>query len=357
MLRENAVIGRFPPSPLALRILAQMAAPRSNVFPVEKAWLLVWRDLGVEAGAVLRRAGLPESLLSDGDATLDTSAYFRLWSAVEEETGDPSFAIRLGEVVRAESFQPPIFAALCSSSFAVAARRIAEYKRLVAPMELLIHERPGEFEIEFRWLDRTVDPPSSLAGFELVFFVQLLRLATRERIEPIEVCSVTALEPAQPYAELFGVDVHLTGRHAITFRREDAERPFLTANESMWQMFEPTLRQRLADLDERASFEARVRAVLLEALPGGESSMEQVARTLAVSKRTLQRRLRDEATTFQAVLNATREELARHYLSQTRLSGTEISYLLGFDDPNSFFRAFHNWTGQTTEEARAARTH
>jgi AraC-like DNA-binding protein len=80
--------------------------------------------------------------------------------------------------------------------------------------------------------------------------------------------------------------------------------------------------------------------------------MDTVARKLAVSKRTLQRRLSEESTTFQVELNKTREKLARHYLSKSNLSGSQISYLLGFEDPNSFCRAFHSWTGQTPNQSR-----
>lgn len=61
----------------------------------------------------------------------------------------------------------------------------------------------------------------------------------------------------------------------------------------------------------------------------------------------------DLLTRFQHVLDSTREELARHYLTSSRLSGAEISFLLGFEDPNSFFRAFHAWTGQTPQQVRA----
>ena len=56
--------------------------------------------------------------------------------------------------------------------------------------------------------------------------------------------------------------------------------------------------------------------------------------------------------TFQGVLNTTREELARHYLRTTSMSGAEISFLLGFADPTSFARAFREWTGTTPEQAR-----
>ena len=63
--------------------------------------------------------------------------------------------------------------------------------------------------------------------------------------------------------------------------------------------------------------------------------------------------LEDEGTSFQQVLDATREGLARYYLGATGMAGAEISFLLGFEDPNSFIRAFHDWTGTTPERLRS----
>lgn len=97
----------------------------------------------------------------------------------------------------------------------------------------------------------------------------------------------------------------------------------------------------------------RGRAALLELLPSGSASLAAVSRKLAVSTRILQRRLRDEEHSFQVVLDSTREELARQYLGNSTMSGAEISFLLGFEDPNSFFRAYRAWTGSTPESARA----
>ena len=84
-----------------------------------------------------------------------------------------------------------------------------------------------------------------------------------------------------------------------------------------------------------------MRGELLELLPSGSSSAGDVARKLAVSKRTLQRRLQSEDTSYQSVLNDVRKDVATRYLSNSSLSSAEIAYLIGFEDPNSFFRAFH----------------
>ena len=67
-----------------------------------------------------------------------------------------------------------------------------------------------------------------------------------------------------------------------------------------------------------------------------------------------QQSLKNEGVSFQSVANSTREELARHYLKSPGISGAEISYLLGYEDPNSFFRAFSSWTDETPDQARTA---
>ena len=121
----------------------------------------------------------------------------------------------------------------------------------------------------------------------------------------------------------------------------------------MWESFAPHLRMRLSELDQGATTAERVRAALRELLPAGSASMATVSRRLGTSTRTLQRRLNSERKTFQGLLNETRERLARHYLATTHLTGAEIAFLLGFEDPNSFFRAFHAWPGETPEQVRA----
>jgi AraC-like DNA-binding protein len=117
-------------------------------------------------------------------------------------------------------------------------------------------------------------------------------------------------------------------------------------------MFEPELRQRLADLGSSVTTAKRVRAALLEGLPSGLVTMEDVAKKLGSSKRTLQRHMEAEGTSFQLVLQETREALARHYLEHAELPVAEISFLLSFDEPNSFYRAFRKWTGDTPERVR-----
>ncbi len=310
-------------------------------------------DLGLSVGNILRRAGLPGDTLSGGPAFLTPEQYFMLWEAIAAEADDPELPIRIGRAISVETFQPPIFAAICSPNLTVAAARIATYKALIGPLRLIITPTDRGIELELRWPPHH-RPPDVLTTTELVWWVALTRLATRAHVVPVSVTSRQPPAAAAAVTDYLGVRIRPGDAITLTFSERDAARPFLTANEPMWDFFEPELRKRLAQLDSGATTGARVRAALLELLPSGRGSIDGVARELTISARTLQRHLKNEGTSFQAVLTNTRETLALHYLREGHLPATEIAFLLGYEEPNSFYRAFHAWTGQTPQKIRAS---
>lgn len=332
----------------------------AGAYPVWHGWRLLLQDLGLQPVHVLRRAQLPGDLFARDSASLDTLQYFRLWTALDAEAADANadlpLPLRIAQVMSADWFDPALFAALCSADLNAALTRMARYKRLVAPMSLQVEATPQRTTLELAWLDKTLPAPPVLVAFELVFFVQLARLATRSQMPAIALRCPTPLHPAAPYETFFGCRLEAGPVPSVSFSAEDAKRPFLTANHGMWSFFEPALRKRLHDLDRQASMTDRVRSVLLEALPAGDLAMDAVCRTLGVSTRTLQRRLRDEGGSFQKTLDQVRSSLAHHYLAHSAMTGAEISFLLGFEDPNSFVRAFQGWTGATPQTVRAARS-
>jgi len=322
---------------------------------MDVGWQALLKDLGLQSSNVLRRAGLPEDLLTRQDYGLASGEYFRFWRAMEMEAGDAAFPLRIVEAVSAEIFAPPIFAALCSANLTQAIQRLAKYKQILAPMELDVRVgASGQLTVSPRWLSDQSEVPYSLQVVEIAFFLRLARIATREPVKAlrVELSELPASKYERQYESFFGVPVQLGNASSITFSAADALRPFLTVNEGMWRVFEPDLRRRLGELDSTATTAERVRAVLLELLPSNAASIERAAERLGMSKRTLQRRLECEGENFRALVNGTREKLAIHYLKNTAMPGGEIAFLLGFEDPNSFYRAFHDWTGQTPDCAR-----
>lgn len=321
-------------------------------FFVCSGWKILLHDIGLDSDRILRRAELPGDLFARDREKLATGEYYRLWSAIEAEADDPAVALRMGSSLSVEAFDPPIFAALCSPDLNTALSRLALYKRLLGAMKLDVTIAEDGTRLELVWLDRGHTPPPVLVLTELVFFVHLARIGTREEVRPISVTSPVLPKLRRDFTRYLGVAMTRGDSPRIHFGPEDAARPFLTANEPMWQFFEHDLKKRLSQLDAAATTEERVHAALLELLPSGKVSVDAVAKKLGTGARTLQRRLKAEGYSFRTVLEQTREALARYYLKNSNMSGAEIAFLLGFEDPNSFFRAFNAWTGTTPESAR-----
>ncbi len=320
-------------------------------FSIDPGWALMIRDMGINPTDVLRLSGLPDALFDNLESTLSVADYFSLWTGLEKAAG-PELPLKIGEAISPEAFSPPIFSYLCSQDMNTGLQRLQHFKRLVGPLILNLDINAHATKIDFECYEYSGHIPDVIMAMELVFFTKMARLATREHIEPLSITWTREFQPLEKYVEFFGVKPEIGARTQIEFSANDAIKPFLTQNPSMWSFFEPELQKKLSAIDQSATFTEKVKNVLLEMLPAGETAAEAVASRLAVSKRTLQRRLNDESTNFQNLLNSTREELAKHYLKNSQMSPAEISFLLGFQDSNSFFRAFNNWTGKTPEQVR-----
>lgn len=326
-------------------------------YTIDMGWGLMLGNLGIRPADLLRQARLPLDLFQRKTAQATSEEYFRLWSAIETVSGDPLVPIRLVGQMTAETFSPALFACLCSETLNAALMRLAHFKPLIGPMRLLVTQGATETVVEIGGLPADVPPPAVMLAGELAFFTQLARLGLRDRITPAWVEGPAIFADPAAYADWFGCRPRQGETTRIAFRRLDAERPFQTAHPAMWAAFEPSLRQRLSDATANASTGARVKGWLSETIASGRTGIDDAARGLGVSTRTLQRRLTDEGTSFQILLAETRLKLSHHYLTQTRLSTPEIAFLLGYSEQNSFYRSFRDWTGLTPEEARHRPAH
>lgn len=193
--------------------------------------------------------------------------------------------------------------------------------------------------------------PSFLVQSEFAFLIGLLRKATQKEINPIRI-QMKDLPSNEIFAAYASCEIEKSHTNAITFAIQDLKQPFSSYNDAMWSYFEPEMKRRIAELEVDDSISARVKNSLVELLPQGNGIIEDIAEKLNMTKRTLQRKLSEENTTFQKQLNRTREILAIHYLRNTDMTTNDMAYLLGYAELNSFLRAFTSWTGKTITEYR-----
>ena len=127
---------------------------------------------------------------------------------------------------------------------------------------------------------------------------------------------------------------------------------FVTYNADLLAAVAPQLEAELGQQLAQKNFREQAKGILKQLLAGHRPGIQGLARELHLSARTLQRRLTEKGITFQRLLDEARRELARHYLLQSARDLNETAYLLGYEDANSFFRAFHNWEGTSPGQWR-----
>lgn len=308
--------------------------------------------LKISPQRVLRRAGFPDDYLLSETRGVTACEWFSLWRAAECEYGKPDFAIRLGLTLARGPFVPAIFAFSCSPNIEMGLSRLALFKPLMGPIKLDLERREEAVTVTYTSVDPEVPLPPAVARFEAIYFLECCRIFTGEPIVPLAVGMIGAAVDWTTLTPVLGVAAEPSSDFHLTFSLHDATLPLITRNDEMWEGLEDRLRKKLLNRNAGLKMTERVRNALLEALPSGRNSIDDICRRLHVSKRTLQRKLREEGTTFQEVLDATRTDLSHHYLKKSDVSVVEISYLLGFQDPGSFYRAFQSWTGQTPADVR-----
>jgi AraC-like DNA-binding protein len=310
-------------------------------------------ELGVSPADVLHQAGLPAGLFHREKILVSTEELFALYRGLAEASSDPAIGLKLGTEHRLERYDPIGIAAVSARSFRDALQRLARYKQITCPEALHVTERGDEGRVEFRYLLAEETEPPLLVDLAFAWVVGIARRGTGGLVNPkrIELRGVTRRR--EMYQAHFGCPAKFNAPHnTIVFAKTDLDHPFLTHNPDLWAAVAPQLEAELMRALASPAVGEHVKGMLKRLLAGGRPGIEDVARELRISPRTLQRRLSKDGATFQQLMREARRELARHYLRHSSMELNETAYLLGYEDTHSFFRAFHHWEGSPPGEWR-----
>lgn len=303
-------------------------------------------ERAISSEDVARRAGLPPGLLREQKVLVSTEQLFAFWTAVGEVSGDPTIGLKLGSDMRLERLDVVSLATLSAASFRDALARARRYKQLTCPEEIRVTTRGGEAAVRFRWLRARGTECMVLTDLCFAWIAGLAHRGTAGAVRPIRVELSGAGRSRRPYEDHFGCAVRFTATgSALFFREVDLDRSFETHNHDLLSVLTPQLDAELAARAVSDDTRVQVKVVLRRLLAGRRPELRDVARELASSPRTLQRRLQDLGVSYHEVLEQARRDLARDYLLHSSLELAEISYLLGYGDTNSFVRAFSRWEG------------
>jgi AraC-like DNA-binding protein len=328
-----------------------------RLYPMAKSLRQLSKLLGFSAEQALRRAGLPTDILFNEGRGLTPSQAFDLWTAIGVEVDRDDLPLHLARLFAHAPFTPAMFSFSSSPDVRTGFQRLSLFKPLMGPMRIDVTEDAGGLHLAIGSVDPLTPAPAQFVWFEALYLLECTRCYTAELVIPARAQLPELKNVGSETIDFLGCDPEIGTNAILTIKFEDANLPLITDNSEAWPAFEERLRRELEGRVSDTPTTMRARRALHEMLPGGDASIEAMCKRLAMSKRTLQRELKEEGETFKTVLAATRSELAWQYLAQDNLSVEEISYLLAYKEPNSFYRAFHEWTGLTPAEARRMRAH
>jgi AraC-like DNA-binding protein len=308
---------------------------------------------GIDPALVFRSAGLDVESWQDPYARFPATQLDAAWRQSVDLVGDPCFGLRAARCWHPSQLHALGYAWLASDTLADAVSRLTRFFRLItetAVMEL------SESKDQLRLAVSTV--PYATVIHErtdafLAVLVGLCRLSTDAGFAPLAL-HLRRPEPAcaSEFYGLFKAPITFAAsRDVVVFRREDMYRPLPTGNKELARANEQVITDYLQRLDA-TNLAGHVRIRLLDSLSSGEVDEAGMARSMNLSRRTFQRRLADEGTSFKEVLDETRRQVALRYVENPHMPLKEVSYLLGFSEPSNFTRAFRRWTGKSPSDYR-----
>ena len=312
------------------------------------------RDCDIDPARLFSQANIDLSAVKDPDTRVPTHRMLDLWNLSIAATDNPC----LGLLV-ARHFQPAVlhglgFAWLASDTLLNALNRLVHYSRIiVTTLEIGLEEHPDTTDVFFIAPHNFPNDVHAPIDLGMAMLLHMCQVTAGEPLLPVH---TTFQRPAPPcraeFDGLFGPSIEYDAPvNRMSFDSHLVNRPLGTAHPELARINDQAVVDYLARYD-RSCIAMQVCSKIIEQLPDGIPSQENIADTLHLGLRSLQRRLKEEETSFKYLLEDIRHSLAEQYLRERHHSIGEITYLLGFSSPSSFTRAFKRWTGKTPVEYR-----
>ena len=309
----------------------------------------------VEGGpaAFFRATDLSPELLADRDAVVSPAQFCVAWSEAARLTGDATLGLTLAEAMPEGAFGLVEYLCRSTPTLGEGLRQWVRYLSILDDAVTVGLAVEGE-RASLRVLHESEAPAPGSHELCFALVAQRARAMVGEGFAVTSVGFTHRAADAGRYERFFGAPVRFGAPHTeLCLEAALLDAPLRTADPNLLAVLVPSAEARLADVSTEPPLTQQVRRTLKAALSQGGGQLEDVAASLGFTGRSLQRRLKDDGTSFQDLREETRRALADRYLAED-LAIAEISFLLGFSAPSAFFRAFKRWTGVTPLEHRAA---
>jgi AraC-like DNA-binding protein len=312
-------------------------------------------DRKVDPAPVFEACGMSSNNNEESDTPLPVPQVAMLMEMAARATDNPHMGMSMGLQYHYEASSLLILAVLAAPTVEAGIKILSRYDKYVDTGI----ETSFDFDRPVAEFGANMIAPEGvkmdqLDEYLMTFTVQTLNIATRKPVPMTEVwlrhsCdqNVRALE------SFFGAPVKFAkASNKMFFDRAYLREPFLSRNGLLFDVLTNALKTYFSPAAEQSEFIDRVSREIIKCGAEESPSTEKIAQRLAISPRTLRRRLSEEGYSFQGAKNLAREKRARYYLGHTNMPLSEIAFELSYSELSAFSRAFRAWVGETPQAYR-----
>lgn len=319
--------------------------------------------LGIDPQAVCQKVGVPFTLFQNQNQQVTSKQGEDIWQEAIVQSRDINFGLHFGKSFQGHA-KGHILVALISNSptMAVALKKIVPYHVLLHGKSK-VHLQITEYEdlISCR-CDFKSASPAIVRHFVESFFTAIVAFTRHlsnssvvpHRINfrheaPVDLSDHRALLKAPLFFE--------QKQNELIYQKEALSHPIPLANPEFFQIMENHIKNLLNTRFSTKIWTEKVASLFGKSILTEPTTLEEIAKKLAVSPRTLQGKLKKEGQSFQNIKDQVRKEIAIDYLKGADEGICDIAFLLGFTEQSTFTKAFKQWTGLPPKQYRVKYGH
>lgn len=307
---------------------------------------------------VFAHAGIPAARLDDPEGLISASDTRKLINSTLALTGDPALGLHLGQEIGIEMLDLVGMAVSNAPDLRGALDMMTRYGPLLSTLGRVTVSEDGErVRVVLHLVDELASMNSHYFGevCGAAFYSIIRRLLDGEFLLRTVRCRLPSPPWVDEYTGALGEETVMlfeAGEDSIEFDRELLDRPMKRHSPGLYQYLRTQAARRLASLPQPENTAASVQRLVNDHLGRHLVDLPLIAEEMGLNPRTLQRRLKDEDTSFKQLLDGCRYRMARDYLAQGEGSIDALAANLGYSEPANFYRAFKSWSGLTPNEYR-----
>jgi len=308
------------------------------------------KDAGIDPSRVFERLDLDPAVFSRDDGFIPCSGFARVLEQAAVLAGDRAFGLHFGASANPKNIGALAYAVFNAPTVAVAFETAARYLHIHNEAALATYKEENNLSyLRYGVKDLGAAAPEQFIEYGMAVAFNTLRVMVGSQWNPREVHFAHDGPPStSEHQQFFRAPVLFScPTSAFVMEREFCSRPIPAADSNLFEILRRYLEDVLSHVPKEDESLAMVRRKIAETIKEGNPKLDQVAKAMALSPRTLQRQLNEYGIDFRTLVDDTRKRFAQDYLKDSSNTLTQIAFLLGYSELSAFNRSFKRWTGKT----------